>query len=402
MNSIFKSTKKIQITKATILFVLAIVFFATTLRTPITGVGPIISYIRDGLGISNVLAGSLTTIPLLAFAVISPFAPKIARKFGIEVTLFASVVLITLGIIIRSLGNTPSLLFGTIFIGIGIAFGNVLIPSFFKLKYPLHIGLLTAIYTVSMNISAGISIGISQPITENTPFGWQGALAVPIVLTIITLLVWVCLLRGEKLNSGTMNRTGAKNSDINLWKSPLAWAITLAMGLQSIIFYCSTAWLPEILISQGFSAESAGWMTALMQYSQIPMTFLTPILAEKFAQRPLVFVFTFFYLVGFSGLLNEWTNYVALWMICIGLAGGSSFSLALMFFTLRTKTAYEAAQISGFAQSLGYLFAAVGPILFGYLYDSTGEWLIPNIILIITAIFLFFTAFISAKERYII
>ncbi len=142
--------KKLQISISTILFVIAIIFFASTLRTPLTGVGPIISYIREGLGISNVLAGFLTTIPLLAFAVVSPFAPRIARKIGMEYTLFYSVIFLTLGIVLRSLGTTSFLFTGTILIGVAIAFGNVLIPGFFKLKYPLYTGLINR-YLYSFN-----------------------------------------------------------------------------------------------------------------------------------------------------------------------------------------------------------------------------------------------------------
>ncbi|MDM5331848.1 MFS transporter [Ureibacillus composti] len=393
--------RKLLFSITTLLFVLAIIFLATTLRTPLTAVGPIIPYIREGLGISNVLAGFLTTIPLLAFAVVSPFAPRIARKFGMELTLFYSVILLTLGIVVRSIGDTPLLIVGTILIGVAISFGNVLIPSFFKLRYPYQVGLLMGIYTVAMNVSAGLAIGVSQPIAENTPFGWQGALGFPIILTIITLIVWLPLIKGEKVDLSTMTNTSSKEGT-KLWKSPLAWAIAATMGFQSLLFYCTVAWVPSILMAQGLSPEGAGWMTSIMQYAQIPMTFLIPIIAEKFAsQRPIVLFFTFFYVVGFIGMLFEWTNLAFLWMICLGFAGGASFGLCMMLFTLRTKTAYEAAEISGFAQSVGYLLAAVGPVLFGYLFDVTNSWDVPNILFIIVAIILFIAGFISSKQQYI-
>ncbi|MEK9196723.1 CynX/NimT family MFS transporter [Ureibacillus sp. FSL E2-3493] len=387
----------------TILFVVAIIFFASTLRTPLTGVGPIISFIRDSLGISNVLAGFLTTIPLLAFAFVSPFVPRISRKFGMEWTLFYSIILLTIGIILRSVGSTSLLIIGTVLIGVAIAFGNVLFPSFFKMKFPFHIGLLTGIYTVSMNISAAVALGISNPIAANSNVGWQGALAGPIVLTLITLITWIPLLRGEKVDLNNISKNGTtKSESTKLWKSLLAWAIAVSMGLQSLIFYCSAAWLPEILISQGFSADKAGWMTSVMQMSQIPMTFLIPIIAEKLrSQRPIVILFTLFYIVGFFGVFFEFTNFTILWMILIGLGGGASFGTVVMLFTLRTKTAYEAAQISGFAQSIGYLLAAIGPVLFGFLHDMANSWYVPNGLFIIVSIVLCISAYISAKDRYL-
>ncbi|RTQ96215.1 CynX/NimT family MFS transporter [Lysinibacillus telephonicus] len=394
--------KKINISSTTVFFVIAIIFLATTLRTPLTGVGPIISIIRDELNISNVLAGFLTTIPLLAFAVFSPLAPRISRKFGMEQTLFYAVILLTLGIILRSLGTTSFLILGTVLIGIGISFGNVLVPSLFKLKYPLHVGLLTGIYTVSMNISASIALGISNPIASSTSFGWQGALSFSIILTAITLIAWIPLLRGQKVDLTAISGDSTKPAEKKLWKTPLAWAIAISMGLQSLLFYSFTAWLPEILISQGMSAQKAGWMASIMQMSQIPMTFLIPIIAEKLkSQRPIVIFFTLFYLIGLTGLFFKWTDLTVVWMICLGVSGGASFGVVVMLFTLRTKTAYEAAQISGFAQSIGYLLAAVGPVLFGYLHDVTGSWNTSNIIFIIASMILFVSAYISAKNRYL-
>lgn len=389
--------KKVSSNKSILLFVIAIFLFATTLRTPLTVVGPIISFIRDGLGISNVLAGFLTTIPLLAFAVVSPFAARIARKFGMEWTLFYSVVLLCGGVLLRSLGMTSTLLVGTVLIGIAIAFGNVLIPSYFKLKFPFHIGLLMGIYTVSMNISAGLAAGLSHPIASST--NWQIALGFSVILGLLTLVFWIFILRDTKVEMKFASSNAPKKK---VWKSPLAWAIAASMGFQSLIFYCSSAWLPDIFIAQGMDAQSAGWMGSIMQLAQIPMTFIIPIIAGKISsQRPIVWFFTVCYLIGFSGVLMEWTSLAVVWMIFLGFAGGASFGLVLMFFTLRTETAFEAADLSGFAQSIGYLVAAVGPVLFGYLHDVTDSWNLSVILFLAVSLLLFFASFISAKDQYV-
>ncbi|MED3764450.1 MFS transporter [Ureibacillus sp. FSL K6-8385] len=392
-----KMAREFPLTFSTFLFFLAIIFFATTVRTPITGVGTIISYIRDDLGISNTLAGFLTTIPLLAFAIVSPFAPKIARRLGMEHTLFYSLVLLTIGIFIRSAGNISLLIIGTILIGVAISFGNVLFPSFFKAKYPSRVGLLTGIYTVSMNISAAASLAFSQPVAELS--GWQGALGCTVILVIVTMVAWIPILRSEKVSQ---NQSGNGQKAVKVWKSPLAWAIAMAMGTQSLLFYCSTAWIPEILVSQGLRSDQAGWMASVFQLSQMPMTFFIPLLAEKLSsQRPIVYFFTLCYLIGFGGLLFQWTGGTLIWMILLGLAAGASFGLVLMFFTLRTRTAYEASEISGFAQSFGYLIAAIGPVLFGFIQEATGSWALPNILFIAASLILFIFSFISSKNRYI-
>lgn len=387
--------------KAFILLIIGIVFISTTLRAPLTAVGPIISYIRDGLDISNVLAGFITTIPLLAFAIVSPFVPKIARRLGMEMTLFLAILMLAIGIIIRSLGTPFLLLLGTALIGVAIAFGNVLLPSFIKLKFPLQLGLMTGVFTVSMNLSAGIGAGISYPIADGTSYGWQGALGFWAILAIIACIIWLPQVKKKQEIDVVPSSTNVEKAK-SILKSPLTWTITLCMGLQSLIFYTTAAWIPEILQTQGMEAEKSGWMLSIMQFAQLPMTFLIPILAGRFKdQRILVLVFTIFYLIGFTGLLYGDISLTLLWMVALGLGGGASFGLVMMFFSLRSRTPMEAADLSGVAQSFGYLLAAVGPVFFGFIHDATGSWEIPKILFIVTVILLFFAGMHAGRDRFV-
>ncbi len=392
------TTRKLAFTRNTWLLLVGIVFIALTLRSPLTTVGPLTSSIRDNLGVSNVLAGFLTTIPLLAFAIISPFAPKIARRFGMELTLFGSLMLLTAGIIIRSLGTTPTLLIGTFLLGLAIAFGNVLLPSLIKLSFPLQIGLMTGIYSVSMNLSASIAVGVSVPLAQ-TAVGWQGALGMWSILAFVALLVWLPQLKNNRL-AAVPEVTKEK---LPLWRSPLAWSITLFMGFQSLLFYSTSAWLPEVLKAQGISADNAGWLVSLLQFSQLPITFIIPIIAGKVKdQRMIVVGVTTLYIIGYGGVLLGITSLTALWMIMIGLAGGAAFGLAMMFFTLRTRTPQEAANLSGMAQSFGYALAAIGPVLFGLLHDFTASWTVPMFILIVASVVILFTGMKAGKNEFVL
>lgn len=395
-----ETSKKIQWTGSTIILVLGIALIASTLRTPLTVVGPIIAFIKDGLQISNVLAGFLTTIPLLAFAVVSPFAPKLSKRFGIELTLFLSMLLLALGIIMRSLGTTSLLVIGTILIGVAISFGNVLMPSFLKLKFPMQVGMMMGIYSVAMNVSGGLGAGISHPIAAGTSLGWQAALGFSVGLAILAALVWSPQLKHNKPAPKSTQTT--LKPTIPLWKSPIAWAVAATMGLQSMIFYTSSAWLPEIFISQGLTANKAGWMVSIMQLAQLPLTFAIPIIADKLtSQKPLAILASALFTVGFLGIALEFTSLTVLWMIFLGCAGGTAFGLTMMLFTLRTKTAFAAADLSGFAQSTGYLLAAIGPVAFGYLHDVTGGWTIPVWTFLLATLALFITSYIASKNVFI-
>ena len=395
------TSKKLKFTRNTWFLLIGIIFIASTLRSPLTSVGPLISSIRDSLAISNVLAGFLTTIPLLAFALISPFAPKIARRFGMELTLFISLILLTAGIIIRSLSTAPNLLIGTFLIGLAIAFGNVLLPGLIKLNFPLHIGLITGIYSVAMNLSASIAAGVSVPLAHGTQFGWEGALGIWALLTFIALLVWLPQLKNKRLPN-SVKMTVEKVKSPPLWRSPLAWSVTFFMGFQSLIFYTTSAWMPEVLKTQGLSADSAGWMVSLLQFAQLPMTFIVPILAGKVKdQRWIVVGVAILYLLGYGGIMVGGTALVPLWMIMIGIAGGAAFGLAMMFFTLRTRSPQEAANLSGMAQSFGYSLAAIGPVLFGLLHDFTSNWTIPMLIIIVATLIVLLSGMKAGKNAFV-
>lgn len=394
------STRKLSFPSHMWLLMIGIICIASTLRSPLTSVGPIIEQIRNGTGISNLLAGFLTTIPLLAFAIISPFVPRISKRFGLEKALFFSLCLLLSGTIIRSIGTISPLLIGTFLIGIAIAFGNVLLPSLLKLSFPLHVGLMTGIYSMSMNISATLASGVAVPIATETKYGWQGALGVWGILAFIAVLVWLPqLLKKESLSAPETKK--AIRKDTPLWRSPIAWSVTFFMGLQSLLFYTTSAWMPEVLKSDGLSASRAGWMLSLLQFSQLPMTFIIPILADKMKnQRTLVIGIVLLYVLGYGGVLTSGESFTPVWMIIIGIAGGASFGLAMMFFTLRTHTPQQAAELSGMAQSLGYTLAAVGPVLFGFLHDTTGAWMIPMAALFIAIAFLFVSGLKAGKDEF--
>ncbi|MBS7345935.1 MAG: MFS transporter [Caryophanon sp.] len=381
-------------TTAVLLFVISVIFIAMTLRTPLTAVGPVIPLLRDDLGISNVLAGFLTTIPLLAFAIISPFVARIARKFSIERTLLFALFILATGILLRAFTSINGVIIGTFFIGVAISFGNVLMPSYLKLRMPLKVGLMMGIYSVSMNISAGIAAGISYPLAETT-FGWRGAVSFAIVFVIIAIICWL-----PQLTFRAQLHTPTTKAQLPLYKSPLVWAIACMMGIQSLLFYSSSAWFPAILMAQGFSASEAGWLSSVMLFAQLPMTFFIPILASKATLHvPITIGFSTLYIVGFLGLTFEWTAFAAVWMICIGLAGGASFSLVMMLFTMRTESIFTSAELSGFAQSTGYLLAAIGPVTFGWLHDATDSWFATCIAFLACAIVLFISGLYGSRNR---
>jgi len=86
-------------------------------------------------------------------------------------------------------------------------------------------------------------------------------------------------------------------------------------------------------------------------------------------------------------------------LLFMGLSAGGGISLAILFLSFRTPNAKKAAELSGMAQSAGYLIASIGPILIGFLFDLTNSWNSTIIILIIAILFLIFCGIKAGKDE---
>ena len=354
------------------LLIAGIIFIAINLRPALASVGPLIEEIRDSTGLSNTLLGLLTTLPLIAFGVVSTLTPLFTKRFGIGGTLLGAMILLTIGISLRSIEWIPALYLGTFLLGIAIALGNVLLPSLTKRNFSENSGFITSMYSSIMSVGAALAAGLSVPLADNLNLGWRGSLVVWSLLSFIAIFIWMPQV--GKLKKSTSNRSFAVAMK-KMVKSKLAWKIALFMGLQSMVFYTILAWLPVILQSRGYDAAFAGWMLSLSQATGIIGSLVIPYLAGKQKnQRGIVVVLVLLELISLIGLLFPEFGMVALWVSILGIALGGTFGLALLFLVLRSHDTESATELSGMAQSVGYLVAATGPMLFGAIFDITGNW----------------------------
>lgn len=361
------------------LLFIGILLVGANLRAPITSIGVALPDIKTDLAMSNSAVSVITVVPLLAFSVISLFAARTSNKMGLEKTIFLALCLIFIGVLVRSITDISWLYIGTVLIGIGIGFGNVLAPAMIKAKFPLHIGIMTGYYTVVMNVFGGLSSYGTAPLVK--AFNYNIAISVIGIITLVTIIIWSFQLKGTQETATALPR-----KSVNVWKSPLAWQITILMGGQSLIFYSLINWLPAYLSHSGMTINEAGAYLSIMQIAIIPFTFITPIFATKMkSQFFLTFITGICFIVGVTIMLVA-PHLAIISTILIGVAGGLAFGLVNTFFSLRTEHIQTSAKLSGMAQAVGYLVAAVGPLLFGILHDMTGKWTASLSILLITAI----------------
>jgi MFS transporter, CP family, cyanate transporter len=353
------------------LLIAGILLIAANLRASITGVAPLLDMIRGSFELSTTQAGMLITLPLLAFAAVSPFAAHLAKAIGLERSLFAALLLIGVGIVIRSVGPVACLYLGTAIIGSGIAIGNVLLPSLLKRDFPDRIAMLTAIYALVMGVVAAASSAIAIPLARWSGLGWRFAVASLLLPALAALFLWLPQLANRTLPA---TGTAVPAHGAPVWRSALAWQVTLFLGLNSFVYYVAISWLPAILHDAGYSPQQAGSLHGLLQLATaFPGLVLVPLVRRMKDQRMAAFVASIISMAGLLGLLLA-PAWATAWTVCFGLGAGSTIILGLAFVSLRAAHSQQAAALSGMAQSVGYLLAAVGPALVGGLHDALGNW----------------------------
>ena len=356
------------------LLIAGILLIAASLRAPITALGPLLEPVRASLALNASQAGLLTTLPLLAFALVSPLAAPIAHRFGLERVLFTSLALLVAGIAVRSAGTVSALYAGTCLIGSAIAISNVLLPSLLKRDFPHHVAKLTAGYALAMISAAGIASAVAVPLDHALGAGWPASLGAVAVLPLVAALLWLPQLRFRTVSAPGLS-TAAQG--VSVWKSSLAWQVAAYLGLTCFIYFAAIAWLPSILQEAGFSSARAGTLHGWMQLAgAVPALLLMPLLHRMPDQRWISFSSPALSACGLAGLLAL-PALAPLWLFAFGMGMGSALILSLAFVGLRAGNQQIAASLSGMSQCIGYLLAGVGPTLVGYLHEAAGNWTTP-------------------------
>ncbi|GAA1100429.1 MULTISPECIES: CynX/NimT family MFS transporter [Streptomyces violaceusniger group] len=368
------------------LLLIGIVLASLNMRAALAGVSPLLGEISGHFRLSATTGSLVTTIPLIFMGLASPFAPRLARRWGTEAVLLSALVLLLGGILLRVAPPVMALFAGGALVGSGIAFLNVLMPGLVKRDFPHRAAGMTALYTTSMIGGATVSAASAVPL-ENALGGWRGSLASWSLLAAVAALVWipqtVLARRGTRHGepAATPVATPVRTTsgvEPRLSRSALAWQVTLFMGLQSSIAYVCIAWMPTIFTDHGMSKSAAGLVFAFSTMLQMVGSFVVPTLAGRMrSQRTLAVAVAALMGAGIAGLLVAPAAGAWVWAALIGVGQGGSVGLALTMMVLRTGDAHTSARLSGMAQTWGYLLAAVGPLALGVVHQTTGGWALP-------------------------
>ncbi|WP_246238681.1 CynX/NimT family MFS transporter [Acrocarpospora corrugata] len=354
------------------------VLAALNLRVAVTSVGAVLHEINSGLGMSGLVSGLLTTLPVLCFAVFGAATPWLARRMGEHRLLVAALGLLAVGLVGRALvGSAWLFLVGSAVALAGGALGNVLIPTLIKRHFPGRTGVMMTVYTTALSVGTVLGAAFTLPIDRAAGGNWRVAIGVWASLAVIAAVPWLAVLREDPKQDGPKAYAGPRA----MVRSRLAWSLAGYFGSQSTLAYVMFGWLLQVLLDGGYSEDQAGLVLGVFTALSIPSSLVVPALAARMRNvRPLVVLFCGMYVVGFLGLLSGQGLWV--WAIVVG-AAMAGFPLALALLPLRTCTPEGTAALSAFAQSTGYLVAGVGPLVVGLLYGATGGWTWPFVVLLV-------------------
>ena len=351
------------------LLLLGLVLVALNLRPALSSMAPVLGQVSEGLGLNASQAGLLTTLPVLCLGLFAPLAPVLARRFGSERVILGILATLALGIVVRSSLGATGVFLGSLMAGASIGIIGVLLPGIVKRDFPQHAGTLTGVYTMALCLGAAMAAGATVPLAQHFNDSWALGLGFWMLPALLAMLVWLPQARqGHGLHKVAYRVRG-------LWRDPLAWQVTLYMGLQSSLAYIVFGWLPSILIGRGLSPTEAGLVLSGSVIVQLVSSLSAPWLATRGKDQRLAIVLVMSgTLAGLFGCLYAPLSGLWGWAIVLGLGQGGTFALALTLIVLRSKDAHVAANLSSMAQGVGYTLASMGPFAVGLVHDLTGGW----------------------------
>ncbi|CAM5391096.1 MFS transporter [Streptomyces avidinii] len=362
-----------------------IVLAALNLRPAITSLGALFEETRTGLGMSGTVAGLVTSVPALCFAVFGVTAPRLSRRFGPAAVVCAGMAAVAAGLLIRPFaGNAAGFLAASALTLAGIALTNVLLPVIVKRWFPDRVGTMTGLYSMALAAGTSLAAAATVPMTEALGGSWRTGLLLWSLLAAAAVVPWLAIAaaaRKEKAAAAPADRAAraaaASAAGPRVTRSRTAWALACYFGLQATGAYVTMGWLPQIFRDAGVSASTAGVLLAVTMVMGVPLAFVIPGLAGRMRnQGPIAAVLGLFGLAGYLGLSLAPAGGAWAWALLLGVSN-CAFPLVITLIGLRAKSPAGVVKLSAFAQSTGYLISIPGPLLIGALYQHSGGWDLP-------------------------
>jgi CP family cyanate transporter-like MFS transporter len=347
----------------------ALFLAALALRPQLVGIGPLLSSIRQDLGVSHSTAGLLSTLIVLCMGLLAPSAYRIVRRAGLRWTIAMALATIAVFGVARALIPPAAAVIGlTIPVGVGIAVAQSVMPLAVRQSWSARPVLATGVYTAGINGGGALSAALALP-AAHALGGWRGALTAYSVLTAALLAGWLLLTRGHPPHAAP-----AEPLSRLPWRDPNGWWLILMFSLVSVMYYGLNAWLPSALAEHGWSHSGAANVLTVMNAVTVPFTIALAWRGDRYGSR------RFWLSAGASSMLLGVLGLVLapaggwLWGTMFGAAIGVVFPSML---TLPLDAADRHEEVGAMAAMMlfgGYTTAALAPFLLGALRDAAGSF----------------------------
>lgn len=382
-----------------VLIAAAIVLTGLNLRTAVNSVGPVLEELQHGLGLTSGQAGLVTTMPVICFALIGFAGPPLSARFRDGHVLAGALTAMAAGLVLRATAAGFGIfLAGTVLAMVGGALGNVLLPALVKKHFPHRTGLLVGAYSTALSFGGAAAAVAAAPIAGSMgTAGWRWALGIWAVVAVLAAVPWLAVKATPGPRPGP--RSGVRMRAFT--RSPLAIALAVFFGLQSLEAYVIIGWSAQYLRDSGLSAATAGLLLGVNSVVVIPLNaVIAPLTVRPRAQRPLLAVFVAAYLAGWIGLWRAPLTVPWLWMILLAVGMGS-FAMVLALLGMRARTPETTAALSTVSQGWGYLLAASGPLLVGVLHGATGSYTSMFVLVLAGVAGLGLSGMLVTRNRYV-
>jgi CP family cyanate transporter-like MFS transporter len=382
-----------------------LVLIGLNLRTVFSSFAAVLPEITSDGGLPGWAVGLLTTVPVTLLGVFAPAAPMLARRFGAERVLLGAMAVLTAGLLLRpadlgglipGAGLLPALLAGTAACGAAIALCNVLLPGLVKRDFPHRLGLMGGLYTSAICASAALGAGFTYPVFTATG-EWTSALWVWAAPAAVVLFLFLPVALKQR-----PVRHRAVKDGVNVWRSAVAWQVTVFMVLQSMMSFSVFAWLAPILRERGVDGATAGLMVSMCIVLQMLGSLFAPALATRFRdQRAINTVVALMTGGGFALSIFGPLELVWVWTGLLGLGQGSLTAVALTMIMVRTRDGHTAAHLSGMMQGVGYGVGSTGTLMVGQLHQATGSFAAAAVLFLVVGLLACVFGYQAGRNRYV-
>lgn len=398
-----------------------IVLVAFSLRSAVASLSPILAEIEADFAVPSWILGLIGAAPPVCFAVFGIVTPALERRFGLERLAVAAMVVATGAMVARALASDAlALLLGTAVLFAAIGVGNVVLPPLIKKYFPDRVGTMTGLYSSLLAVAAFMPPLVAVPVADAA--GWRFSLGMWAVFALAAIVPWVAQLVVDARKRAAGRAASARGLDGNgagdavgadveideptprvlgrLRRIPLAWALAVTFAISSASVYACFAWLPVVLVEMaGVSHAAAGALLSLFGAMGLPWSILVPMAVTRWNRVGVVYVVALVAgVAGVLGMVLAPTAATVLWVVLIGTPQGL-FPAVLVMIQRRSRTHEGAVALSSFSQSIGYAIAAIFPLAFAVLHETTGGWQAPLVLLGVLFLFAIPAGYVVTHTR---